>query len=115
RHLGVGASVHLGHVAGEVEQAQHGVGLDLADRTQVLHDGSPAVAPASQRIAVSAEATAPLHEVTLWVDAAPLAVFDALPYTAYWTLAPGPHRFTVSGVTPEGAPVAGDVITVTVE
>jgi len=51
----------------------------------------------------------------LWVDAAPLAVFDALPYTAYWTLAPGPHRFTVSGVTPEGAPVACDVITVTVE
>lgn len=75
----------------------------------------PAVAPTSQRIAVSAEAAAPLHEVTLWVDAAPLAVFDAPPYTAYWTLAPGPHRFTVSGVTPEGTLVAGDVITVTVE
>jgi len=75
----------------------------------------PAIAPASQRIAVSAEATAPLHEVTLWVDAAPLAVFDAPPYTAYWTLAPGPHRFTVSGVTPEGALLTGDVITVTVE
>ena len=41
RHLRVRPLVDLDHRVGEVEQAQHAVDADLADRAQVLHDAPP--------------------------------------------------------------------------
>ena len=51
RHLRVGPPVDLGHRVGEVEQAQHAVGADLADRAQVLHDAPSRFAGAASRSA----------------------------------------------------------------
>ncbi len=73
------------------------------------------VAQSAQRIRISAAVAPVLREVTLWVDGAPLAVFQAPPYAVYWVLEMGQHRFWVTAVTPEGVEVSGEVVTITVE
>lgn len=69
----------------------------------------------AQCIPVSAEATVGLREVTFWVDGMPLAIFSAPPYITYWTLESGQHHFSVSGISPTGALILSEEITITVE
>lgn len=80
-----------------------------------IYQRDTSVALAFQRIPVSVEAMLVLREVTLWVDGAPLIVFSAPPYATYWTLEPGQHQFTVSGITLAGELIHGEEITITVE
>ncbi|MBN1920608.1 MAG: penicillin-binding protein 1C [Anaerolineae bacterium] len=80
-----------------------------------VYQRDTSLAEAAQRIPVSAEATVGLREVTFWVDGMPLAIFSAPPYITYWTLEPGQHHFSVSGVSPTGALILGEEITITVE
>jgi 1A family penicillin-binding protein len=57
---------------------------------------SPGIPRKKQRIALQAQAGADVAKLTILVDDQPLASFDAPPYRAFWTLAPGNHRAVVA-------------------
>jgi len=59
----------------------------------------------SQRILLQAAVPPGLDNVIVWVDGQPLAHFDAPPYQAWWTLAPGQHEAHLTGLAGDGTAV----------
>jgi penicillin-binding protein 1C len=60
----------------------------------------------SQQIPVQVVAGAGVSQISLWVDGAQLAAFDAPPYVAWWQLQEGAHRFWAQGVASDGSVVS---------
>jgi len=57
---------------------------------------SPGVPLERQQVEFKARAGADMAKLTIYVDGQPLAAFAGPPYRAFWRLAPGAHRATVS-------------------
>jgi hypothetical protein len=75
----------------------------------------PALPRAEQRIAVAVETDATWAMVTLLLDGTPLQEWRNPPYRLMWPLTVGEHTFSVVGVTPEGARLTGNAVTITVQ
>ncbi|NCP87746.1 MAG: penicillin-binding protein 1C [Anaerolineae bacterium CG_4_9_14_3_um_filter_57_17] len=59
----------------------------------------------AQQLPVEVLAGAGVRQVTLWVDGVQVAVFDAPPYTWWWFLSEGEHRFQARGTGADGQPI----------
>lgn len=75
---------------------------------------SPSLPPDSQRLRIEAVSTADLHDITLWLDDAPLKTFTDPPFETWWPLAPGSHRVWAEGRHADGTAVTSPAITFTV-
>jgi 1A family penicillin-binding protein len=71
---------------------------------------SPGIPREKQRIAIQAQAGADVAKLTILVDGKPLASFDAPPYCAFWTLAPGAHQAAVELQDEHGAVRRGEAV-----
>jgi hypothetical protein len=61
----------------------------------------------AQRILVKVVGEGTYGQVTLWLDGQPLTTFTQPPYEFWWTLEPGEHTFSVTGIGPDGTEVSG--------
>lgn len=75
---------------------------------------SPALPHAEQRIAIQAQASIPLAQITLLADGEVLAEFTGPPYRALWTLAPGTHTFQAIGKDAQGQIVTSATVMIEV-
>lgn len=75
---------------------------------------SPALPGEGQRIAVEAQTSVPLMQITLMADGEPLAQLANPPYRALWTLKPGSHTFQAIGREAQGQTVTSPITTITV-
>ncbi|MCJ7738534.1 MAG: hypothetical protein MUQ10_14685, partial [Anaerolineae bacterium] len=110
---------------------EHGIPLLPASQAEVSGDSvhlsltgpdagavyklDPATSPSRQRIRVSAAADVPLETVTLSVDGAPLAEFQAPPYEVTWQLAVGEHSFQAHGLDAAGEETVSGIVWITVK
>lgn len=75
---------------------------------------SPALPHAEQRIAIQAQASISLAQITLLADGEVLAEFTGPPYRALWTLAPGSHTFQAIGKDAQGQIVTSATVMIEV-
>ena len=70
--------------------------------------------PSAQQIPVQALAGPGLTDISLWIDGQQATSFSAAPYTAWWQLAPGTHRFWAQGLNAAGQVVRSATVEITV-
>jgi hypothetical protein len=76
---------------------------------------SPGVPLERQQVEFKARAGADVANLTIYVDGQPLAAFAGPPYRAFWQLAPGPHRASVSVTDEHGKEWKSAVVEFVVE
>jgi hypothetical protein len=76
---------------------------------------SPGVPLARQQIEIKARAGVDVGHLTMYVDGQPLATFAGPPYRAFWPLAPGAHRASVSITDAQGKQSHGPEVEFVVE
>ncbi len=71
---------------------------------------SPTLPRQTQQVRLAAVANAAIHQVTFWLDDAPLATVNQPPFETWWPLSPGTHGLWVEGRDASGAVVRTEVI-----
>jgi len=100
----------------EAEVSSESGHLSLTDPDAgAVYKLDPATPLSRQRIRVSAAADVPLETVTLSVDGAPLAEFQAPPYEITWQLEVGEHSFQAHGLDAAGEKVVSGIVWITVK
>jgi 1A family penicillin-binding protein len=73
------------------------------------------LALSDQRIPIEAVGIADLQQVTLWVDGAQIAQFEAVPYQIWWPLSPGLHQVWARATLPGGQSIQSPTVSFNVE
>ncbi len=99
----------------QVSNAIHARALVLTSPTpNTTYRMTSEISAAAQQLSVEAVAGQSFAKVTLYVDGVPLQTFSAPPYQAWWSLAPGNHRFWAEGLSSSGQVVRSEEIPITV-
>ena len=75
-----------------------------------LYRMAPGFSSEAQQIQLEAAGEAGLRQVTLLVDATPIATLERRPYTAWWRLEPGVHQAWAEGLREDGERVVSETI-----
>jgi len=70
--------------------------------------------PTAQQIPIEALASAGLTDISLWVDNHQTRRFDTPPYTTWWLLTEGTHRFWAEAVDANGQSIRSEVVEIVV-
>ena len=71
---------------------------------------SPTLPRQTQQVRLAAVANAAIHQVTFWLDDAPLATVNQPPFETWWPLSPGTHRLWVEGRDASGETVRTEIV-----
>jgi 1A family penicillin-binding protein len=85
--------------------------LIVAPESHTIYRIDAGLPLSSQRIRVVATAPAGLHDVTIYLDDAPLAVLSEPPFQTWWTLQVGQHRVYAVGTMANGEVIRSETVT----